>query len=150
MKPFRAASTYVRIGAVILITSLCLVLGACSSGPRQAAVDTPAIQVQLAPSAAPAQTPQAKPPTGQSSQNPQPSTTQSPPEVKSQTVVTTAPTEGATTAPDPAPLIVYVTRTGEKYHRAGCRYLRQSKIEITLREATTRGFGPCSVCRPPT
>ena len=43
---------------------------------------------------------------------------------------------------------VYITRTGKKYHRAGCRYLSKSKIPISLREAKSR-YGPCSVCGPP-
>ncbi|MFW9874929.1 MAG: thermonuclease family protein [Candidatus Thorarchaeota archaeon] len=45
-------------------------------------------------------------------------------------------------------IIVYITRTGRKYHRGNCRYLRRSKIPITLEEAKKR-YGPCSVCRPP-
>ena len=43
---------------------------------------------------------------------------------------------------------VYITRTGSKYHRAGCRYLRQSMIPIKLSDAKKR-YGACSVCRPP-
>lgn len=43
---------------------------------------------------------------------------------------------------------VYITRTGECYHRSGCRYLRQSKIEITLDEAYYE-YRDCSVCDPP-
>lgn len=43
---------------------------------------------------------------------------------------------------------VYVTRTGAKYHRSGCRYLRRSMIAISLGEAKRR-FSPCSVCLPP-
>ncbi len=27
---------------------------------------------------------------------------------------------------------VYITKTGQKYHRSDCSYLRQSKISITL------------------
>ena len=42
---------------------------------------------------------------------------------------------------------VYVTRTGSKYHRSGCRYLRRSKIPIALSAAKLR-YGACSVCRP--
>ena len=42
---------------------------------------------------------------------------------------------------------VYVTRTGKKYHRSGCRYLSRSKIPISLTEAKLR-YGSCSVCRP--
>lgn len=45
---------------------------------------------------------------------------------------------------------VYVTRTGSKYHRGGCQYLRRSKIKMTLREAVDAGYDPCSVCDPPT
>jgi len=45
--------------------------------------------------------------------------------------------------------IVYITRTGKKYHRDNCSYLRQSKIPITLKEACERGFSPCSRCNPP-
>ncbi len=44
---------------------------------------------------------------------------------------------------------VYVTRTGEKYHVKGCRYLAQSRIKLTPEEAKARGYEPCSVCRPP-
>jgi micrococcal nuclease len=43
---------------------------------------------------------------------------------------------------------VYVTRTGAKYHRAGCRYLRRSSIPMSLSEAKLY-YSPCSVCRPP-
>ncbi|WP_448517744.1 thermonuclease family protein [Pseudothermotoga sp.] len=46
-------------------------------------------------------------------------------------------------------VIVYITDTGNKYHRDGCRYLSQSKIPITLEEAKKRGYEPCTVCNPP-
>lgn len=42
---------------------------------------------------------------------------------------------------------VYITRTGKKYHRGSCSYLRSSKIPISLTEAK-RGYSPCSVCEP--
>ena len=45
-------------------------------------------------------------------------------------------------------LIVHITRTGECYHTAGCSYLK-SDIEITLKEAYTRGYRPCERCNPP-
>lgn len=44
--------------------------------------------------------------------------------------------------------IVYITRTGHKYHRAGCRYLSRSKIPMTLSQAKD-GYSPCKVCMPP-
>lgn len=41
---------------------------------------------------------------------------------------------------------VYITKTGSKYHRAGCRYLRKSQIAISLSEAKNEGYTACSVC----
>jgi uncharacterized lipoprotein YajG len=43
---------------------------------------------------------------------------------------------------------VYVTKTGAKYHSAGCRYLSKSCISISLSDARN-GYSPCSVCNPP-
>lgn len=43
---------------------------------------------------------------------------------------------------------VHITRTGSKYHRAGCRYLSKSSIPIAL-SAAKRSYGACSVCKPP-
>ena len=45
--------------------------------------------------------------------------------------------------------IVYVTRTGSKYHRDGCSSLSKSKIEIALKEAFDQGYEPCKRCKPP-
>lgn len=44
--------------------------------------------------------------------------------------------------------IVYVTKTGDKYHRGSCSYLRQSRIQKTLSEAKSQGYTPCSICNP--
>jgi hypothetical protein len=49
---------------------------------------------------------------------------------------------------DPATITVYITKTGEKYHRDGCRFLSRSRIPMPLKEAVKR-FEPCKVCRPP-
>jgi hypothetical protein len=45
-------------------------------------------------------------------------------------------------------LTVFVTKSGTKYHRDGCRYLASSRIPMSLSEASQR-YGPCSVCKPP-
>ena len=42
--------------------------------------------------------------------------------------------------------VVYVTKTGKKYHRSGCRYLRSSKIKTTLSSAIARGYEACKIC----
>jgi len=54
----------------------------------------------------------------------------------------------ATPIPSQQEEIVYVTRTGTKYHRAGCRYLRKSSIPMPLSQAAAQ-YSPCSVCKPP-
>jgi micrococcal nuclease len=46
-------------------------------------------------------------------------------------------------------LTVYVTNSGEKYHRENCRSLRRSKIALPLEDAVRSGYGPCSICKPP-
>ena len=44
---------------------------------------------------------------------------------------------------------VYVTKTGLKYHRAGCRYLKYSRRRVTLKWAKAHGYKACKVCKPP-
>ncbi|HHY47492.1 MAG TPA: copper amine oxidase N-terminal domain-containing protein [Firmicutes bacterium] len=60
------------------------------------------------------------------------------------------------TASEPAPqpteekqVTVYITKSGSKYHRLGCRFLSKSCIPISLEDAKARGYAPCSVCNPP-
>jgi hypothetical protein len=44
---------------------------------------------------------------------------------------------------------VYITRTGKRYHRDGCRYLSMSKVPISVKDAKANGYTPCKVCHPP-
>ncbi|MDR0905273.1 MAG: hypothetical protein LBN00_03715 [Oscillospiraceae bacterium] len=44
--------------------------------------------------------------------------------------------------------IVYVTATGTHYHTEDCQYLRDSKIEVSLKIAR-KSYAPCEVCKPP-
>ncbi len=59
---------------------------------------------------------------------------------------------GFISQPEPQPVpeasIVYITRTGERYHRGDCHHLRQSKIPINLNDAINQGYTPCRNCRP--
>ena len=48
-----------------------------------------------------------------------------------------------------AKLTVYVTKSGQKYHREGCRSLAKSSILMPLGQAAGK-YGPCSICNPPT
>lgn len=72
--------------------------------------------------------------------------------------VTPTPTPKPSPTPKPTPIekntkddnksiTVYITKTGTKYHRSGCRYLSKSKIAIKLENAKA-AYSPCSVCRP--
>lgn len=58
-------------------------------------------------------------------------------------------TQGGGTSSGSNGATVYITDTGECYHLGSCRYLRRSKIPISLKDARSRGYRPCSVCGPP-
>ena len=42
--------------------------------------------------------------------------------------------------------VVYVTRTGARYHKPTCSSLRRSRIPMTRSEAVARGYTPCKRC----
>lgn len=44
--------------------------------------------------------------------------------------------------------IVYVTKSGTKYHKEKCDYLANSSVEISREQAENKGYTPCSKCRP--
>ena len=76
-------------------------------------------------------------------------------QVSQETTTPATSSQPATSVTQPLPseqkkeIVVYVTRTGEKYHRGGCRYLSKSQIPMTLQDAKASGYTPCSVCNPP-
>lgn len=43
---------------------------------------------------------------------------------------------------------VYITKSGDKFHADGCRYLRRSKIPVSRSEALRMGKEACGVCKP--
>jgi endonuclease YncB( thermonuclease family) len=67
-----------------------------------------------------------------------------------------AATISATPTPTPTPKIspntdvekdiVYVTKTGKKYHHSGCSFLSKSSAPIKIEDAKARGYTPCSKC----
>lgn len=63
-----------------------------------------------------------------------------------------APTAAQETAAEitenPDSQTVYITDTGKKYHKNGCRYLDASQHAILLENAVKRGYEPCKVCKP--
>ena len=48
----------------------------------------------------------------------------------------------------PSGKMVYITSTGTKYHRSGCRYLDKSKVEANIERVTDLGYEACKVCKP--
>lgn len=43
---------------------------------------------------------------------------------------------------------VYTTKTGIKYHKSNCHYLKHSKKAIKLDRAKELGYQACKVCKP--
>ena len=43
---------------------------------------------------------------------------------------------------------VYITDTGTKFHRSGCRSLKKSKTAISRSDAVKQGYTACKVCKP--
>lgn len=43
---------------------------------------------------------------------------------------------------------VYITESGKKYHRLGCKYLKSSRQAISRSKARASGHSACSVCDP--
>ena len=44
--------------------------------------------------------------------------------------------------------VVYVTKSGKKYHKENCSSLKSEKTEIAKQEALDKGFTACKVCNP--
>lgn len=65
---------------------------------------------------------------------------------KSTATSSNATTNKSTTVQNTNSETVYVTKTGKKYHKSGCSYLKDSKIAKTLSEAKSQGYTACSKC----
>lgn len=48
----------------------------------------------------------------------------------------------------PKEQVVYITKTGKKYHKSSCHHLKKSKIEIKKLKAKELGYTACAVCKP--
>ena len=46
--------------------------------------------------------------------------------------------------------LVYITKSGDKYHRLDCQYIKDKDyvIELIKIEARRAGYEPCKICRP--
>lgn len=43
---------------------------------------------------------------------------------------------------------VWLTPSGEKYHRSSCRYVGSGATPVTLEYALAHGYSRCLVCKP--
>jgi micrococcal nuclease len=43
--------------------------------------------------------------------------------------------------------IVYITKTGVKYHNKGCASLKKGSTQLKLKEAKAKGYVPCKRCK---
>jgi endonuclease YncB( thermonuclease family) len=55
---------------------------------------------------------------------------------------------GSGATPETASMQVYVTPSGKKYHREGCKFLGKNARALLL-EAARKRYEPCSACNPP-
>lgn len=62
--------------------------------------------------------------------------------------ITEADDETAEADLPPDQILVYVTRTGKRYHREDCTHLRAQRFALPLSKAAD-DYTPCRVCRPP-
>lgn len=44
--------------------------------------------------------------------------------------------------------IVYLTKTGSKYHRKSCRHIQDDAMQCSRAEAVRNGYEPCGICHP--
>lgn len=69
--------------------------------------------------------------------------------VNNTTTTTSKPNKQDTSTPTTSSKeVVYVTKSGKKYHKDGCDSLSKSKIEINKEDAEKKGYEPCKKCNP--
>ncbi|WP_294580225.1 Ig-like domain-containing protein [uncultured Thomasclavelia sp.] len=68
--------------------------------------------------------------------------------VVNQSKTTSSQASSSSSSNDNISYTVYRTKTGDCYHRDGCRYLSRSKIAISKSSAISQGLRACSVCNP--
>ncbi|MBQ4267575.1 MAG: hypothetical protein IJB93_05225 [Clostridia bacterium] len=76
----------------------------------------------------------------------EPVVTESESTVTEPTEQTTKPKPTESEAPQNENGYCYVTASGTKYHKDGCSYLKKSKTKMTVNEAESCGYSPCSRC----
>lgn len=67
---------------------------------------------------------------------------------RTEAAITQEPVYEPETAYDSSNETVYITDSGNKYHRSGCRTLKKSKHAISKSSAVKQGYEACGVCHP--
>lgn len=132
------------VGAKVYRTDLLGTIIVSSDGNSINVNKNPGEALAVVPKPTPTPTPKPTP-------SPAPAPTPAPtPEPKPEPTPAPAPVPEPTPAPQQPTVgnIVYVADNGEKYHRGSCSYLSKSKNEISLEDALSRGYTPCSRCKP--
>lgn len=106
---------------------------------------TPTVPSQPVPSSAPTSVPATPAPTEETKEMQVQEPAQS---AENQETEETSGIKTEAPAEDNKTVTVYVTKTGHKYHRGNCQYLKYSKIPVTL-DAAKQSYELCSVCSPP-
>ena len=68
--------------------------------------------------------------------------------IRTEAAITQEPVYEPETAYDSSNETVYITDSGNKYHRSGCRTLKKSKHAISKSSAVKQGYEACGVCHP--
>ncbi|MDR0916664.1 MAG: hypothetical protein LBN02_05685 [Oscillospiraceae bacterium] len=130
------------------------------SPTAQSASPEPTIEPTVAPSVEPSAEPSPSPessPEQSVEPSPEPSdeptiapSAEPPDEPYTEPTAATSPEPSPTEIPETTPIayVVYITDSGTKYHRDGCRYLSKSKRGVTLEWAQSHGYEACKVCKP--
>lgn len=83
-------------------------------------------------------------------EDPRPADAENAPKLEDEPASPSQPVEEAPVYTPPATneqsYTVYITNTGSKYHRAGCRHLKDSQIAIDINDAIAQGYTACKDC----
>lgn len=78
---------------------------------------------------------------------PAPKPDTAPSNLPTSSVTESVPLPQAPASESPVEFLVYITKSGERYHTADCRYAVSSS-PLPISEAKERGYTPCKVCEP--
>lgn len=144
----RVKSNFIKLFLVFSLITTMLFVNGCAASEQSYTTLGNKVQTTATPTLTSTPTPT---PTKEitATPTPTPTPTSTPAPTKTPTVEATPIPTVETKQTNNQTVVVYITKTGKKYHSDGCRYLSKSKIPIDLSKAKNEGYEPCSVCNPP-